>query len=68
MSEKKHSELLKKKSIKQKLKTSIAEYEFGVEMLKFDMPLAESDRQAYSQLVANILFENRKEEGIDPRL
>lgn len=63
-----YGSLIEGKSIKKKLTTSIAEYQLGQEMLSYKMPLQEEDLPRYRQLVANILFENRKEKEIDPRL
>lgn len=61
-------ELRTNKSIRKKLQTSIIESNLGLSMLQFRMPLQESDETPYRQLMANMIFENRKEESLDPRL
>ncbi|MBC1419657.1 metallophosphoesterase [Listeria fleischmannii] len=64
----KYEKLVRNKKIKQKLRTSIAEYEYGEEML--NIPLAEISpyNESYKEAVMNLLFETTKETEIDPRL
>lgn len=64
----KHKKLIKQKNIWRKLKTSIAEYNIGQEMLKFKLGDISPENKEYRQVVANILFETSKEKEIDPRL
>ena len=60
---KKFDKLFKQKNIGRKLRASIAEYKLGEKMLEAEMG---SDTQR--QIIANLMFENEKEIGIDPRL
>ena len=61
-------DLMTNKSIRKKLQTSIIEANLGLRMLQFRMPLQDSDEPEYRQLTANMIFETRKEESLDPRL
>ena len=60
---KKFEKLFKQKNINRKLKASISEYKLGEQMLKENIGSTE-----FKQIVANLMFENEKEVGIDPRL
>jgi len=60
---KKFEKLFKQKNIGRKLKSSITEYKLGEQMLDAEMGSKEQE-----QIIANMLFENEKEMGIDPRL
>jgi hypothetical protein len=60
---KKFEKLFNQKNINKKVKASISEYKLGEQMLK--TPIETDD---FKQIVANIMFENEKEKGIDPRL
>ena len=60
---KKFEKLFRQKNISRKLKASIAEYKLGEQMLKEDVGTVE-----IKQIIANLMFENEKESGIDPRL
>jgi len=60
---KKFEKLFNQKYINKKVKASITEYKLGEQMLKTDI---KSDD--FKQIVANMMFENEKEKGIDPRL
>jgi len=64
----KYNKLLQNKNIKKKLETSIIENNLGLQMLSYCMPIKEAEEAEYKQIVANIIFENKKEEDIDPRL
>jgi hypothetical protein len=64
----KHSDLMANKSIRKKLQTSIIESNLGYSMLRSRMPLRETEESEYRQLTANMIFETRKEETMDPRL
>ncbi|MEA3450878.1 MAG: metallophosphoesterase, partial [Bacteroidota bacterium] len=60
---KKFTKLFNQKNIGRKLRASIAEYKLGEEMLGMEVGSVE-----LRQAVANMMFENEKELGIDPRL
>lgn len=60
---KKFEKLLTQKNIKRKISKSIAEYKLGEKML--DCAIGSEELK---QTVANFLFENEDERGIDPRL
>lgn len=59
----KFAKLFGQKNINRKVRASITEYNIGEKMLETDPETAE-----FKQIVANFLFENVKEMGIDPRL
>lgn len=59
---KKFESLFKQKNTNRKIKKSIIEYNLGEEMLNAD------DEENKKQIIANLIFENKKEFGIDPRL
>lgn len=59
---KKFEKLFNQKNINKKVKASIQEYRIGEKMLQ------SKDDTEFKQLVANFMFENEKESGIDPRL
>lgn len=60
---KKFEKLFRQKNINKKVKASIQEYKLGEQMLKSDV-----NSDGFKQIVANFMFENEKENGIDPRL
>ncbi len=66
--ERKYEKLIRNKKVRQKLRASISEYEYGEQML--DVPLAEisSQNDTYKTAAINMLFETMKEAEIDPRL
>jgi predicted kinase len=64
----KKAKLMKQKGIAKKLRTSIAEYNLGQEMLAFNLESIEPANNDYKQVVANMLFETSKEKELDPRL
>jgi len=64
----KYSKLLSQKNIGNKLKTSIAEYELGQQMLSYSFDDICTKDEKYKQLVADLLFEMNKEKEFDPRL
>lgn len=60
---KKFTKLFNQKNIGRKLRASIAEYKLGEQMLDMNV-----GSQEIKQVLANMMFENEKEVGIDPRL
>jgi predicted kinase len=64
----KYEKLIKQKSIKRKIKASLAEYKLGMEMLKVRLDEIGPGNQHFKQTVANLLFEESQESEIDPRL
>jgi hypothetical protein len=64
----KYEKLIKQKSIKRKIKTSLAEYKLGMEMLKVRLDEIGPENLQLKQTVANLLFEESQESEIDPRL
>ncbi len=60
---KKFTKLFNQKNIGRKLRASIAEYKLGEQMLGMEVGSVE-----IKQVLANMMFENEKEVGIDPRL
>lgn len=64
----KYSKLMKQKNITPKLRTSLAEYRLGKQMLEIKLEEISADNSTYKQIAANLLFEVTKEKEIDPRL
>jgi hypothetical protein len=64
----KYEKLIKQKSIKRKIKASLAEYKLGMEMLKVRLDEIGPENLQLKQTVANLLFEESQESEIDPRL
>lgn len=64
----KYTKLMKQKSIRNKLKTSINEFKLGNQMLEVKIEDIQPTNNHYKQVVANMLFEANKEKAIDPRL
>ncbi|MEK5035253.1 metallophosphoesterase [Paenibacillus sp. FSL R7-0302] len=64
----KYAKLMKQKNIVPKLRTSLAEYRLGKQMLEIKLEEISADNSAYKQIAANLLFEVTKEKEIDPRL
>lgn len=64
----KYASLIKQKRIGRKLKLSIEEYQLGVKMLKTRLSDITPENKAHEQVVANLIFDNQKEEELDPRL
>jgi predicted kinase len=64
----KYEKLIKQKSIKRKIKASLAEYKLGMEMLKVRLNEIGPENEHFKQTVANLLFEESQESEIDPRL
>jgi predicted kinase len=64
----KYEKLIKQKSIKRKIKSSLAEYKLGLEMLKVRFDEIGPENGHFKQTVANLLFEESQESEIDPRL
>jgi hypothetical protein len=64
----KYEKLMKQKSIKRKIKASLAEYKLGMEMLKVHLDEIGPENDHFKQTVANLLFEESQESEIDPRL
>jgi predicted kinase len=64
----KYEKLIKQKSIKRKIKASLAEYQLGMQMLQTRLVEIHPENQPFKQTVANLLFEESQESEIDPRL
>jgi predicted kinase len=64
----KYEKLMKQKSIKRKIKASLAEYKLGMEMLKVRLDEIGPENDHFKQTVANLLFEESQVSEIDPRL
>lgn len=64
----KYSKLMKQKSIRRKLSSSFREHQLGKDMLRFKRDDINIDNNDFKQVVANIIFEAKKEQEIDPRL
>lgn len=66
--ENKLNKLIERKSIKGKLRASIEEFEIGKQMLEIPYKDIAKDNQAYLKLYAKMIIEEKKEQGLDPRL
>lgn len=64
----KYAKLLKQKNIVPKLRTSLAEHRLGKQLLEVKLEEISADNDTYKQIAANLLFEVKKEQEIDPRL
>ncbi|GFZ96426.1 hypothetical protein GCM10008018_48490 [Paenibacillus marchantiophytorum] len=64
----KYQKLMKQKTIKQKLRTSLNEHRLGKKMLQVKFSDIVPENESYQEVVANLLFEVAKEKEIDPRL
>lgn len=64
----KYKKLLNEKSITNKVRTSLKEHELGKEMLRIPLSDINENNAEYKQIVANMLFEVKRESEIDPRL
>ncbi|MEH7238016.1 metallophosphoesterase [Bacillus sp. JJ1562] len=64
----KYTKLMKQKNIKKKIQKSLIEYKLGMEMLQTRLDEIGPENKAYKQTVANLIFEERQEQDIDPRL
>ncbi|MDT3427783.1 putative kinase/UDP-2,3-diacylglucosamine pyrophosphatase LpxH [Paenibacillus forsythiae] len=64
----KYRKLLKQKNVGQKLRTSLSEYQLGMQMLAIAFDEVTPEHEAYQEIAANLLFEVAKEKEIDPRL
>ncbi len=60
---KKFEKLFNQKNINNKVRASKVEYKLGEQMLELD-----PNSKEFKQVVANFMFENENERGIDPRL
>jgi hypothetical protein len=68
-SPKKYAKLMKKKTIKDKLKASIKDEQMGRKMLCFPLSSINENNEEFKQLVANFLFlEDQVSGQVDPRL
>ncbi|WP_236645819.1 metallophosphoesterase [Brevibacillus sp. VP] len=63
-----YQKLINQKQTRKKLQTSIAEFELGQQMLHVTNAEISLENEAYKQVVANLLFEEKKEKELDPRL
>jgi hypothetical protein len=64
----KYRKLLKQKNVNKKLRTSLNEYQLGMQMLAVPLGEITPENQAYQEIAANLLFEVAQEREIDPRL
>ncbi|WP_166240912.1 metallophosphoesterase [Paenibacillus turpanensis] len=64
----KYRKLLKQKNVNQKLRTSLNEYQLGMQMLAVPLDEIAPEHVAYKEIAANLLFEVAQEREIDPRL
>ena len=64
----KYRKLLKQKNVNQKLRTSLNEYQLGMQMLAVPFDDITPGHEAYKEIAANLLFEVAQEREIDPRL
>lgn len=64
----KYEKLLKQKSIKNKLKISIKEFELGLKMLQTKWTDITTDNKSYKNLLTEFLFAEETEKYLDPRL
>ncbi len=64
----KYQKLLKRKSIKRKMKTSIREFALGMEMLKVPYSEINPDNREYKTMVAKMIGLETTEKELDPRL
>lgn len=64
----KYKKLLNRKNTRKKLEVSIREFEVGKKMLEIPYKDISPENKEYSNLVANMIFEEKKEEELDPRL
>ncbi len=65
--EKKYSKLVDGKGVKNKLRTSISEFNIGQKMIQHNINELESNKK-YKKLVIQMIKEERKEKEFDPRL
>ncbi|WP_155987806.1 hypothetical protein [Gorillibacterium massiliense] len=54
--------------MKQKLRTSLNEYQLGMRMLAIPFEEIAPEHETYKEIAANLLFEVAQEREIDPRL
>lgn len=66
--ENKYKKLVKQKDIRKKIKTSINEFNLGIEMLKVRYDDIKMENEKYIKTLVDFLFEEEKEKDIDPRL
>lgn len=64
----KYRKLMRQKNVKQKLRTSLNEYQLGLRMLAVPFGEIAPEHEAYKEIAANLLFEVAQEREIDPRL
>lgn len=64
----KYRKLLKQKNVNKKLRTSLNEYQLGMQMLAVPFHEIAPEHEAYKEVAANLLFEVAQEREIDPRL
>ncbi|WP_152396594.1 metallophosphoesterase [Paenibacillus guangzhouensis] len=64
----KYRKLLKQKNVNPKLRTSLKEYQLGMQMLAVPFDAITPEHEAYKEIAANLLFEVAQEREIDPRL
>lgn len=64
----KNAALINRKSVSRKLAVSNREYELGLELASIPRNRIEKDNEEYQRLLAALIFEERKETALDPRL
>ena len=66
--EPKFTRMLEKKSVQNKIKMSISEYELGKKMLEIPYAEISENNEAYLDIVAHMIVEESREKTLDPRL
>jgi hypothetical protein len=64
----KYDRLVRQKRVARKLQASITEYEYGKQLLEIPYDEISKDNTLYTNLVAALILEEKKEEHFDPRL
>ena len=68
LSDEKHKKLCSKKSIRGKIAASIREWKTGLSLLSIRYDDISKDNEELKKLYASFIFEEKKEEELDPRL
>ena len=64
----KNAALIRKKNVSKKLRISNREYELGWDMVEIPRNQINSENMEYQRILARLIFEERKETVLDPRL
>jgi len=64
----KYRKLIRQKQVGPKLRTSLSEYQLGIQMLAVPFDEIAPEHAAYKEIAANLLFEVAQEREMDPRL